>query len=678
MIGKSIRIFKNFYAFVRHMWGRISLPESVFLGLAPIIVGLLTGVGVWLCKQRINLIQKFMFNTLGNLIEPYGRWTMAVLPVAGGVVVGLISYFVIGKERYHGLPGIIEACALAGGRLPFAKMPIRVTAAALSIGSGASVGPEDPSVQVGANIGSMIGQWLHFSEERVRALVAGGAAAGIASAFNAPIAGVFFALEVLLGELSGSSFAYITISGVIASVFTQAVSGSQPAFNIPQYSSNSIWELPLYLGLGLLAGPLAAAYIQLITLSRKLFHRLAIPVWCKPALAGLMVGGVGVLLPQIFGVGYEVIGSILENNSLTVLLLLVLLIAKLILTPVSIGGGFVGGVFAPSLFLGATLGGAYGMVANCLFPSLEISMPAFAMVGMAAVLAGTVHAPLTALLLLFEMTHDYRIILPLMFAVAVSLIVARRFQKESVYQLPLVENGIRLENGRDVEVLEGITVQEVMYKDLTYLNESDTISTAVDLFSKTRRHGLPVINSSGELSGMLTLEDIEKASSKGIDEENDIVGDICTRQLETVYPDETIGTAFRRMSVKDIGRLPVVSRENPLQLIGVLRRNDMIRAYEVALTRRASLRHRTHQVRLGILSGADVHEVIVHTNSGCAAKRIIEVTWPRDCVISSIRRGQKILLPHGDTLLKPGDVLIVVTEGSGLEEVERICAVTTE
>lgn len=588
IMRKLIKSFTNFYDFLKHIQSYIPLPEPVFLGLAAIIVGLLTGVGVWLFKQLINLIQMFMFNTLGNVIEPFGRWLVVILPVSGGLIVGLISFFMIGKERYHGLPGIIEACALAGGRLPFTKMPIRVTASAISIGSGASVGPEDPSVQVGANIGSMIGQWLHFSEERVRALVAGGAAAGIASAFNAPIAGVFFALEVLLGELSGSSFAYITISGVIASVFTQAVSGSQPAFNIPQYSFNSIWELPLYLGLGLLAGPLSAAYIQLITLSRKIFHKLVIPLWSKPALAGLIVGVVGIFLPQIFGVGYEVIGSILGNNSLPVFLLLILLIAKLILTPVSIGGGFVGGVFAPSLFLGATLGGAYGMIANWLFPSLEISMPAFAMVGMAAVLAGTVHAPLTALLLLFEMTHDYRIILPLMFAVAISLIVARRLQKESVYRLPLVENGIRLESGRDVEVLEGITVQDVMYKDLTYLNESDTISTAVDLFSKTRRHGLPVINSSGELSGMLTLEDIEKASSRNVDKDNDIVGDICTRQLETVYPDETIGTAFRRMSIKDIGRLPVVSRENPLQLIGILRRNDIISSFGYKFFQRLS------------------------------------------------------------------------------------------
>jgi CIC family chloride channel protein len=170
MMKKFIKPFKNFCDFIKLIRGHISLPEPVFLGLAATIVGLLTGIGVWVFKQLINLIQIFMFDTLDNAIEPFGRWTIALLPMIGGLVVGLISCFIIGKERYHGLPGIIEACALAGGRLPFAKMPMRVTTAAISIGSGASVGPEDPSVQVGANIGSMIGQWLRFSEERLRIL----------------------------------------------------------------------------------------------------------------------------------------------------------------------------------------------------------------------------------------------------------------------------------------------------------------------------------------------------------------------------------------------------------------------------------------------------------------------------------------------------------------------------
>lgn len=659
-------------------WLNTSLiSEPVVISGAAIVVGLLTGVGVWLFKQLITLTQHFMFGILNNLLSPLGRASVVILPILGGLVVGLISHFWIGKERYHGLPGIIEACALGGGRLPIGKMPMRVTAAAFSIGSGASVGPEDPSVQVGANLGSLVGQILRLSEEHVRALVAGGAAAGIAAAFNAPIAGVFFALEVLLGEISSSSFGFAAISAVISAVFTQAVSGSQPAFIIPQYAFTTVSELPLYLVLGILAGPLAALYIRLIPFASQSFQRIPLPDWAKPALAGLMVGVVGMFLPQVFGVGYETITTILTSTTIPLRLLIVLLIAKLVLTPVSIGGGFVGGVFAPSLFLGAALGGAVGVVSGQVLPGMNISAPAFAMVGMAAVLAGTVHAPLTAIILLFEMTRDYRIVLPLMFAVAVCLAISRRLQRDSIYRLPLAINGIRLEQGRDVEVMEGITVGEVMNRDLAAVRENDLLPDAVTFLSETYRQGLPVLNAEGELVGMFTLKDVERAGGRSGGLEGLFVKDVCSRPLLTAFSDETIGAALKRMSVRDIGRLPVVSRENSLRMVGLLRRSDVIHAYEIALARRAALRHRTHEVRLGILSGANVSEVLVEAGSVAAGKRVREIQWSQDCLIASIRRGRSVLLPHGETLLKQGDILVIVTEREGFTNAQTLCRKAT-
>ncbi len=652
---------------------QVYVSEPVVISIGAGVVGLLSGVIVWLFKLLITECHTFMFDIVGKYFEQAGHWTVIAVPVLGGLVVGLLVFYFIGRERYHGISGVIESCALAGGKLPYSKLPVKVIASAISIGSGASVGPEDPSVQIGTNIGSMLGQLLRLTEDRTRALVAGGAAAGIAAAFNAPIAGVFFALEVVLGELSSTSFAFAAISAVISSVFTQAVTGTQPAFIVPQYSFNSAWELPLYLVLGLLAGPLSAAYIYLIVWFGKLFHGLTIPEWSKPAVAGLGVGLVGVFYPQLFGVGYDTIGSVLTSSATPALFLLFLLVAKLILTPLSIGAGFVGGVFAPSLFLGAMLGGAFGVVSSQIFPSLGISAPAFAMVGMAAVLAGTVHAPLTAILLLFEMTHDYRIILPLMFSVAVSLAISRKLQKDSIYRLPLAKNGIRIEGGKDVEVLEGITVQEVMSKDLTHLNEGDSLASAVEFMSESGRHGLPVLNASGDLAGLLTLADIRNADAEDQDHSVTTIGEICSHHLVTTYPDDTIGAALKRMSVRNIGRLPVVERDNPLHLLGLLRRRDIIRAYDAALAKRVSSRHRIQQVRLGILSGAEVHELIVRTGSLCANKHIADLTWPRHCVISSIRRGRIVLLPHGDTVINPGDVLVVVTEADGFEKARQLC-----
>lgn len=646
--------------------------EPLILSLAAMIVGLLSGVGVWLFKQLINLVNTLAFTDLGVWLQPLGGWSVALLPVLGGLIVGVISALIIGREKYHGLPGIIEACALAGGRLPYRKMPIRVTAAAISIGSGASVGPEDPSVQVGANIGSWIGQLLRLSEERTRALVAGGAAAGIAAAFNAPIAGVFFALEVLIGEISSSSFGLAAIASVISSIFIQAVSGSQPAFAIPQYAFNSIWELPLYLVLGMLAGPIAALYIRAITFSRERFEKLNIPIWLKPALAGAIVGITGIFLPQIFGVGYGSIELTLSQQNLPLTLLFILLAAKLILTPVSIGGGFVGGVFAPSLFLGAMLGAGLGTLNNLLFPALGLSTPAFALVGMAAVLAGTVHAPLTAILLLFEMTHDYRIILPLMFAVAVSLAISRRLHHESVYTFPLVKNGIRLEKGRDIDVLDGIRVSEVMSTHIIPVQKGDSLQEIFDKMTSTGHHGFPVVDDSGRLCGLITLQDIEQAREKG-GFCSLRVADVCTMEPVTALPDETLGLALRRMSALDIGRLPVIDCDTSRKLIGMLRRSDVIHAYEMALARRAAERHHIAQTRLSILSSAEVKEVRVEPGSSCCGKTIKQTPWPSNVVISALHRGPRVILPHGDTSLQAGDVLVVVTKDGGLEEVRALC-----
>ncbi len=418
--------------------------------------------------------------------------------------------------------------------------------------------------------------------------MAAGAAGAISAAFNAPIAGIFFALELIIGELSGGLFGSVALAAVISAVFTQAVSGAEPAFHVPTYQFNSPLELPLYLVLGVLAGGVAALYIRAIYKAHDVFHELKAPRWAKPAIAGLIVGVVGIFLPQIFGVGYSTIEQILNGQTFSLGLLIALLIAKLILTPVSIGGGFPGGVFAPSLFLGATLGAAFGTIVQLAIPGYPIVPAAFATVGMAAVLAGAVHAPLTAIILLFEMTNDYRIILPLMFAVVVSLIVSQRLQHDSVYALGLARKGIRLQRGRDVEVLDTITVSEVMQEETDTLLESDPLSAAAEVLAQSRHHGLPVVDARGELYGILTVQDVERLQPVS---DSTTIGQACTREVLTAFPDETIGTALRRMSTRDIGRLPVVARSNRRHLLGVLRRTDLVRAYDIALTRRTTMRH---------------------------------------------------------------------------------------
>jgi CIC family chloride channel protein len=520
-------------------------------------------------------------------------------------------------------------------------------------------------------MGSFFGQVLHQSDDRTRALVAAGAAGAISAAFNAPIAGIFFALELIIGELGGGLFGSIALAAVISAVFTQAVSGTEPAFHVPAYEFSSALELPLYLALGVSAGIVSALYIRAIYKAQDVFHELKAPRWVKPAIAGAIVGAVGIFLPQIFGVGYATIGQILNGQTGTLGLLIALLLAKLIVTPISIGGGFPGGVFAPSLFLGATLGAAFGTIVQLAIPSYPIVPAAFAMVGMAAVLAGAVHAPLTAIILLFEMTNDYRIILPVMFAVVVSLLVSQRMQHDSVYGVGLARKGVRLQRGRDVEVLDTITVAEVMQTDSQTLRKSDPLLVAVEIFAQTRHHGLPVVDTRDELYGILTVQDVERTQQNG--NKNITIGQVCTREVLTAFPDETIGTALRRMSTRDVGRLPVVARDNRRQLLGVLRRTDLVRAYDIALTRRTTMRHTAQQVRLGTFSGAHIIELTIEPEALCVNRRVSEVKWPRDCVLASVRRGRQVILPHGDTVLYTGDVLVAVVEGTARKELTRLC-----
>jgi CIC family chloride channel protein len=291
---------------------------------------------------------------------------------------------------------------------------------------------------------------------------------------------------------------------------------------------------------------------------------------------------------------------------------------------------------------------------------------------MAALLAATVHAPLTAVILLFEMTNDYHIILPLMFAVTVSLVISTRIERESVYTLSLDRRGIRLDQGRDTELLQTITVGEIAQPDPTQVRENDPLDVAYEVMQKTRSHGIPVVDLAGDLVGVITVQDLERAHVDDGDR-RPTVGEACSRDPLVAYPDETIADALRKMGARDIGRLPVVPRSDPRRLVGMLRRSDMVRAYNIALTRRAALRHRAHQVRLGAYGGMNVEEIVIEPGSACAGHRVREIEWPRDCILASVRRGRRVIIPRGDTMLWPEDVLVAVAEGEAGLQLRRLC-----
>jgi CIC family chloride channel protein len=375
-------------------------------------------------------------------------------------------------------------------------------------------------------------------------------------------------------------------------------------------------------------------------------------------------------MPAMFGAGFATIEAALLGK-LPLGLLLGLVILKPLATSFTLGSGNSGGVFAPALFTGAALGGAFGWLVNYFAPGMTAGPGAFAIVGMAAVFAGAAHAPFTAILIVFEMTNDYRLMLPLMTAVIVSLIVSRRIHPESIYTLKLARRGIRLKQGRDLDVMETVRVEEVMVTQPVSVPVDMPAALLAGEFLQTGRHGFPVLDQEGSLFGMVSLEDYRKATHGKPDQAtNLLVRDIATRSVISVFPDETVGVALQRMAPRDLSRLPVVARDDPRKLVGVVRRNDIVRAYDLGSVRREEARHHASQNSSVNDAHAQFTEIKLDPGSHASGKTISELELPRAAVIVSVRRGHDLLIPHGDTRLEHGDAVTVLCERQCIEEVK--------
>jgi CIC family chloride channel protein len=661
---------------IRRLLDRWQPPETGVLIVTALIVGLGGGLGAVAFRWLINSFRHFFFDVMRDWLWFMGPAYVVVVPALGGLIVGLLVYFFAREAKGHGVPEVMEAIAIRGGRIRPVVVVVKSLASSVCIGSGGSVGREGPIVQIGSALGSTVGQLLRLSDERVRNLVACGAAAGIAATFNAPIAGVIFALEVILGEFSVAYFSTVVISSVTASVVGRIAFGNVPAFVIPEYSLVSPWELLLYVLMGGLAGLVALLFVRVLYWSEDLFDDWRFPEYVKPAAGGLLVGVIGFYFPQVFGVGYPAIGdALLGRMALGIMGLLILL--KILATSLTIGSGGSGGVFAPSLFIGAMAGGVFGTVAHRILPGITAAPGAYALVGMAAVFAGAAHAPITAIIILFEMTNDYRIILPLMLATVVSTLLAQRLYPESIYTLKLSRRGVRLEHGRDIDVMQGVLVGEAMTTHVETV-DADLALPELDLaFRETHHHGFPVLDASGELFGVVTIQDLERAKEResinGL-----LVRDVATRRVLVAYPDEPVWAALKRLGTRDVGRLPVVDRQNPKRLVGAIRRHDIVRAYQVGIGRKLDMQARTDQLRLGKLTGTELVDVEVLPASPVVHRPVKELKLPDDCVLVSVLRDNRVIIPHGDTRLMPGDRLTALVGLGCMPEFQRVLGGATD
>ncbi len=585
--------FKYFTAplnFVNHL---TLSPETVVLGLA-LVIGISTGLGVLCLHALINQVRHSFLVDFMSWAMHYGAWTLACVPVMGGICVSLMRGY--WKDFGPNMATLVQTTRSFQDLSPWRAIT-KAIAAAISIGTGASLGPEGPSVEIGAYIGTSLGQVLQVSQDRQRLLLAAGAAAGLAAGFNAPIAGVFLALEVILGSTFVTAAASVLVLAAVLSAFVAQLGlGGQPAFTLPAYEVRSLWELPLYLGLGILACLVSLTFSAALQSAQALFrgeiHPLQIfsqiPIFWRPILGGIGVGLVALQYPHIMGIGYETIESMLQDVQFPLQVLVALLIVKLLMTALSLGSGLVGGVFAPALFLGAALGDAYGKVLGLILPSfgLEIAAPpAYAMVGMAAVLAGVARAPLTAILLLFEMTRDYRIVLPLMAAVSLSFWLVEFLQPKQPQAANLEQLGLSLEANEPLENLAHLQVESAMHLSPLVVPCTTSIIEAGQVLLRNSIHTGIILNPKGELMGLVTLNDIgraiahreqlaktplENSDSMSCDLKTVSVAEICTRKLVVTFADESLAEAVARMATRGLHQLPVVERQNPSKLVGLL------------------------------------------------------------------------------------------------------------
>ncbi len=553
-----------------------------------VFIGLGAGLANILFRSTKDFIHYFIFEqTYGFLTSEGGLWLLCIplIPMFGMLLLLPFSWRYPEDARGFGFTKFLDKVNLKGGRLKFRNIWLKTIASSLTIGTGGSAGVEGPIAQVGGAIGSQFGQFFRVSGDRMKVYIAAGCAGGIASIFNAPIAGVFFAAEiVLLGTYEVSSFVVLVISSAIASVVSRAVYGETPTFLIPDYTVvNAFIEIPLYLIMGLLVGVVAVFYIKVFYWMREKWTEMPLNVFIKPLLGAFIVGSAGIVLPQVMGDGYEYISEVLHGDGV-IWLMLVLIFAKILATSITLGSGGVGGVFAPSLFIGAVIGGAFGGVVNFFLGGHIASGGAYAAVGIGGFLAATTHAPLTAIFLLFEMTGNYMIIIPIMLTSIIGTVVASRLCHDSIDTMDFSKRGIDIHEGRETAVLKSLKVESTMIRDFGFISEKANINYLLEVFSKTSdRFYFPVLAESGEqagkMIGIISLQDVKAILH---DEElrgSVTVGNLCAREVIALTPEDNLYEAMSLFMMKGIEEIPVVESMEQKWVMGILKRGDVTATY---------------------------------------------------------------------------------------------------
>ncbi len=672
-------------------WLRSSPPGLVGLAL---LTGVGAGIGAVIFRELIAGCTILFtgvrdYSGSGGAPNPnlpgLGPWFIVAVPVLGGLLYGPLIDWFAREARGHGVPEVMLAVAQEGGRIRPRVAVIKSVASAVCLGAGGSVGREGPIVQIGSALGSAFGQVLRLSETNLRLLVACGAAGGISATFNAPIAGVFFALELILRDFEVRSFGVVVLASVIADVISRAAFGTSSFLPLPAFEITSAWQYPLFALLGVVAAGVGLVFVRSLYGAEDLADRLwqGRPEWLRPAVGGLLLGLLLLALPQLYGVGYQALESAVHGGYVLPLLAL-LMVGKIAATSLTIAIGGSGGVFAPSLFMGGMLGMAFGEVAGQLAPGIAGAPGAYALVGMGAVFAAAARAPITSVLIMFELTGDYRIILPLMLAIVLAAGLSAVMTDDTIYTLKLRRRGIDILRGRPANFMEVLTVGQAMQRVPAGVPADLTIGEFVDRFVSDGRETLPVVDESGSYRGVVTAQQVE-----GGMRENALhatAGSLAQR-LPTLTPDESLEQALVLLMRQEVSGLPVVTADGG-RIIGWLTHRDVLRSYAqevgkqvaaaegadartISATASASAPPRSSGLA-GRLRDYRIVDLAVGAGSPLAGRTIGELRWPAFCLPVALRRGDSSFRPGPETRIEAGDRLTILGAQEQLDEIDAL------
>ena len=559
-----------------------NLKRTIKISLFSILVGIVAGLGAVLFRYMISFFHNLFFNGKISFIyhseEHFSSvwgWGVIFVPVIGLLIVNYLTEHFAPEAKGHGVPEVMDAVLENGGKIRPIVSVVKSLASAINIGSGGSVGREGPIVQIGASFGSAVGQFFKLKPREVITLVSAGVAGGIAATFNAPIGGIAFAIELILPEFSIITLLPLVVSSTVATYIASIFLGTSPAFIIPVYKFISPYEFIFYAVLGFLAAFVAILYIKTLYGMEDFFEKLKISPYLKAIIGGLLLGITGYLLFKtfghyyIFGVGYSFITDTLLNKNITFLLVFLMIFLKIFANSITLGAGGSGGVFAPSLFMGIGTGAVIGIIVNYLFPSITAPISAYALVGMAAVVAGTTGASLTAIIMTFEMTRNYAIMLPLMLAVVIAHFTTRLIYRENIYTKKLSRRGIFVQSDKLINIFKLTSVGEVTKKNIISVKPNMTVDEVLSLMIFYNLATLPVIDN-GKYLGIVSYRTLY---DKDFDE---VITDFIEKLDIEIDINEDTATALKKMTGNKCGLLIVKENE---KIVGITTRNMIIKKY---------------------------------------------------------------------------------------------------